>query len=138
MEYPHPLDWLSISKPLAATSLLVVLWAAESVAPLYLQRRGRVRHGIRNLALGLVNTLAVAVPFASVMLVVTRWAEHRAIGIGHGLIGPVWLRWLVVLVLFDVGKSIGGPPVRVPDPIAGRHARMDTRPVTRTRAARAG
>lgn len=88
MTYLQSIDWLSISKPLAATVLLVALWAAESVAPMYLERRGRVQHGFRNLALGLLNTLVVAVPFASVMLLVTQWADDHTIGLGHWLAGP--------------------------------------------------
>jgi len=95
------IDWLSISKPLAATVLLVALWAAESVAPMYLERRERMRHGFRNLGLGLLNTLVVAVPFASAMLWASQWAEHQAFGLGHWLTGPAWFQWIVLLLLFD-------------------------------------
>ncbi|GAB4191470.1 MAG: hypothetical protein Kow00105_05550 [Phycisphaeraceae bacterium] len=102
MAYQESIDWLSTSKPLVATTLLIALWVAESVAPMYLDRRGRVRHGFRNLALGLLNTLVVAMPFASLMLFVTGWAERHAFGVGHWLDGPAWLQWLIVLVLFDV------------------------------------
>lgn len=101
MAYLESINWLWIAKPLAATSLLILLWVAESVAPMYLERKKRFQHGGRNLTLGLLNTLMIALPFASLMLLVTQWAENQTLGIGHWLIGPTWLQWLIVLVLFD-------------------------------------
>ncbi len=95
------IDWLSISKPLAATVLLVVLWVLESIAPMYMERRERVQHGLRNLAWALVNTLVVALPFASLMLLVTQWSAQQGFGVGHWMPGTAWLRWLVVLLVFD-------------------------------------
>ena len=56
------MDWLSISKPLIATALLVVLWTLESVVPMYAGRNRRIRHGLTNLGLGLINTVAVVLP----------------------------------------------------------------------------
>lgn len=95
------LNWLAVSKPLLATILLIVLWAAESVAPMYLERKHRLSHGLTNLGLGLLNTLAVVLPFASVMLLTTQWAQRQGFGLGHWLDPPAWLGWLIVLVLFD-------------------------------------
>jgi len=94
-------NWLPIARPLAATGVLVLLWTAESIAPMYLERRHRLRHGLHNLSLGLFNTLVIAIPFASVMLFVTQFAQHHTIGIGHQLGGPIWLQWVAALVLFD-------------------------------------
>ncbi len=101
MSYLESIDWLSISKPLAATVLLVVLWVLESVAPMYLERRDRARHGLRNLALAVLNTLVVAVPFASMMLLVTQWSAQQAFGVGHWMSAPAWVNWIVVLIVFD-------------------------------------
>lgn len=95
------IDWVSVSKPLAATVLLIILWVAESAAPMYMERKRRVRHGLSNLSLGLLNTAVIAIPFASVMLLTTRWAQDQSVGLGHWLPGPAWLQWLVVLILFD-------------------------------------
>jgi len=94
-------DWLSVSKPLAATVLLIVLWTVESVAPMYLERRRRVSHDLANLGLGLLNILAVATPFASLMLFVTGWAQDHRFGLAQWTPLPAWTEWIIVLVLFD-------------------------------------
>lgn len=101
MAYLESINWLWVSKPLAATLLLALLWVAESVAPMYLGRQNRLAHGGRNLAMGLLNTLLIAIPFASLLLLVTEWAQHQAFGLAHWMIGPMWFQWFVVLFLFD-------------------------------------
>lgn len=95
------MDWLSLSKPVAATILLVVLWAVESAAPMYRGRRRRVGHGLANLGLALINTLAVALPFATLMYGATEWATERDFGLVRLFDVPVWAGWGLVLVLFD-------------------------------------
>ncbi len=95
------IDNPSLFKPFAATVMLAVLWCAESVAPMYVGRSGRVPHGLRNLALGLVNTLLVALPFAGLMWAVTGWAQGHGLGLYALLPGPAWLGWVLVLVLLD-------------------------------------
>ncbi len=95
------IDNPSLYKPLAATVMLAVLWCAESAAPMYVGRTGRVPHALRNLALGLVNTLLIALPFAGLMWAVTNWAQDHSLGLYAVLPGPAWLGWVVVLILFD-------------------------------------
>lgn len=101
MTWLNSIDWLSASKPLTATVLLATLWVAESIAPMYMERKHRVAHGLSNLSLGLINTVVIAVPFASVMLLVTQWAQDHTVGLAHVLPGPAWIHWIILLVLFD-------------------------------------
>jgi len=91
----------SVFKPMMATVMLAVLWCAETIAPMYVGRDGRVPHGLRNLAMGLINTLVVALPFAGLMWAVTAWAQGQGLGLYAVLPGSAWLGWVVVLVLFD-------------------------------------
>lgn len=95
------IDGLSLAKPLGAAALLALLWTAETLSPMFVDRHDRVRHGLRNLSLGLINTLVVALPFAGALLAVTQWAERRTFGLGHWITAPDWLRWLIVLTVFD-------------------------------------
>jgi len=95
------LDSLSINKPLAATALLVVLWTLESVVPMYAGRNRRIRHGLTNLGLGLINTVAVALPVATLMYGVTQWARAADFGLTRWASLPTWAGWIVALVLFD-------------------------------------
>lgn len=101
MLWYESMGWLTVSKPQVATVLLVVLWMIESVAPMYVGRQHRISHGLGNLALGLFNTLLVAVPFAAMMLLATRWAQETPFGLAHWLKPPAWLLWPMILILFD-------------------------------------
>lgn len=98
---PASPDWLPLAKPLLAAGLLCVLWVLETLAPMYLDHRDRVRHDLRNLGLGLLNTLLVAVPFASAMVLATRWAEAHGFGLARWLGLPGWGAWPLALLLMD-------------------------------------
>lgn len=68
-------------RPLIAVAGLAALLAWETAQPFFpfFARPGeRVRHGARNLALGALNILVVALGFAAAWLAVTQWtAAHR-------------------------------------------------------------
>lgn len=101
MSLNESLTMTTYAKPLLATGVLVALWMAESIIPMYAGRAHRVRHGVRNLAMGVVNTLVIALPLASVLWWVTQWASDHSFGLVHWLALPSWLGLVVVLVLFD-------------------------------------
>jgi sterol desaturase/sphingolipid hydroxylase (fatty acid hydroxylase superfamily) len=95
------MDWLSVSKPLVATVWLAILWTLESAVPMYGGRDRRISHGMANLGLGLLNTLVVALPFATLMDGVTQWARAEDFGLIRLAALPTWLSWMLMLVLFD-------------------------------------
>ncbi|GAB4133752.1 MAG: sterol desaturase family protein [Thermogutta sp.] len=95
------MDWSFLNKAWIATALLVVLYALESVAPMYSGRVGRVRHGLINLGLGWINSFAVALPATSMLYVVTEWARLADFGLTRWLGMPTWMSWIFVLAAFD-------------------------------------
>ena len=84
---------------------LVVLLLVESVHPffgLFRDRRERGLHLLRNLALGVLNALLVAVIFAGLWVTAAAWAERNGVGLLHFLELPAWLHALGALLLLDM------------------------------------
>jgi sterol desaturase/sphingolipid hydroxylase (fatty acid hydroxylase superfamily) len=92
-------------KTIAATVFLVLLWTAEGLAPFYPEfgpgLRPRLRHDLRNLALGVGNALVMAVLFGGVFLAVEVWGDGRGIGLLRVVEWPGWIELAVALILFD-------------------------------------
>jgi sterol desaturase/sphingolipid hydroxylase (fatty acid hydroxylase superfamily) len=91
---------LAHSRPWIAAATLAVLWAVESVAPMFVGRTRRFSHILTNLALAGINTL-LAAGFAFVILGVTEWAQARSFGLLNLTPLPNWFHWLGAMVLFD-------------------------------------
>lgn len=91
-------------RPWASFGLLALLLAWESVAPFFSFYRdgGRLRHGAKNLALGLVNGIVIALVFSGLWITVALWAESAGFGLLHHLDLPGWLRLLVAVLLLDL------------------------------------
>ena len=93
-------------KTFIAGIFLIVLWAVEGFAPFYPQFKGgfreRLRHDVRNLGLGLVNALLLALLFGAAFIGLEVWAEGRDFGLFRVMELPVWLEVAMVLVLFDL------------------------------------
>lgn len=100
-------DTVIYAKPLLATMVLVVLWTIESFLPMYTGRTGRWKHDLRNLAMGLLNVVVIALPLAGALWWVTQWATTHGFGLSRWLVLPgvpalpTWLMWLMLLVVFD-------------------------------------
>ena len=91
---------LSQGRLVAAAVLLGVLWAAESLAPMFRGRAHRLRHAGANLGLALINA-GIGFGMAFAILGVTAWADENAFGIVRWVAMPVWAQWVVALLLFD-------------------------------------
>jgi sterol desaturase/sphingolipid hydroxylase (fatty acid hydroxylase superfamily) len=87
-------------KPAGAAAALAVLWALESVAPMFEGRRHRAGHGAANLALGALNA-AVALLFAGATLWVTEQARARGWGLLHLAALPSLASGVAAVVLMD-------------------------------------
>jgi len=87
----------------AAAVLLGLLWAAESITPMFANHTRRVSHGLANIGLAVINgTLAFG--FAFGLLYVTEWSRVEAFGLLHRTplsSLPVWTNWLVAILLLD-------------------------------------
>ena len=90
----------------AAAIALAVLWLLEGLLPQFQGRHHRLRHGLHNLALGLLNAAVVALGFAWAITWVSEMAAARGFGLAYQLAWPVWLQWLLVLVLFDLWQYL--------------------------------
>jgi sterol desaturase/sphingolipid hydroxylase (fatty acid hydroxylase superfamily)/rhodanese-related sulfurtransferase len=93
------------AKAATATILLVVFLAWETVAPFFgwfrSRRRERTEHAVRNLTLGLLNTLVVAFLFVRLWMGVANWAEENGVGLAHWLQLEGWRRTLLTFLLLD-------------------------------------
>jgi sterol desaturase/sphingolipid hydroxylase (fatty acid hydroxylase superfamily) len=86
-------------------ALLVIFLIWESLAPMYdwFQGRGQARleHGFRNIVLGLLNVVVVAVLFVQAWLWAANWAQDHRIGLLNWFNLPSWARFLFALFILD-------------------------------------
>ncbi|MDX1419644.1 MAG: sterol desaturase family protein [Rubricoccaceae bacterium] len=97
-------ETLFLAQPAAAFVGLAALLLAESLhpfLPLFTDARTRGAHLARNLALGLLNAVVVAVGFAGLWVAAAGWAEARGWGLLHALGLPPWAHALGALLLLD-------------------------------------
>ena len=94
-------QWRSISS--MAVLSLVLAW--ESLVPFFTYFAGntgeRVRHGLTNLVLGVVNSLLTGLGFAALWWTTAGWAQAHGFGLLNWLPLPGWARLAGVFLLFD-------------------------------------
>jgi sterol desaturase/sphingolipid hydroxylase (fatty acid hydroxylase superfamily) len=98
----HELNrWRGIS----SLTLLALLLAWESFAPFFsffARKAGeRARHGLKNLALGALNSLLTGLGFAALWWATANWAQAHEFGILNWLPLPGWARLAGAFLLFD-------------------------------------
>ncbi|HVR76061.1 MAG TPA: sterol desaturase family protein [Planctomycetota bacterium] len=93
-------------KSIVASLVLAALWVAESWVPFFSHFQGRlkdrIRHDVRNLALGITNAALLALLLGGVFALVGSWAEEANVGILRALEWPGWIEVVVALVVFDL------------------------------------
>lgn len=82
---------LQTAKLATSIAALSVLWALETMAPMFAERTKRLRHDARNLAFGLLNAILVAIPFSGAIVWVTTRAAEQGLGLLHQIDMPVAL-----------------------------------------------
>jgi len=92
---------LSHAQTFTAAFGLVILWALESWLPFMKGRRQRLRHAARNLTLGLLNAVVIALLAAPLVVRVAAWAEHSGYGLLRIIGLPVVVSALLALLLLD-------------------------------------
>lgn len=99
-------------KTAVTVSVLAALWLMETWLPFYAEFREdrghrpkvgrRLRHAARNLTLGLVNAMLLALAFGALLAGAATLAERNHIGLLHQVTWPSWAEMLLGFVLFDL------------------------------------
>lgn len=94
-------QWRSIS----AVAVLTLVLAWESLVPFLTYFAGsigeRVRHGLNNLALGVINALLTGLGFVALWWTTAQWAEAHEFGLLNWLPLPGWALQAGAFLLFD-------------------------------------
>jgi sterol desaturase/sphingolipid hydroxylase (fatty acid hydroxylase superfamily) len=94
-------QWRSISSVMVLT--LVLAW--ESLVPFLTYFAGstgeRVRHGLKNLVLGVINSLLTGFGFAALWWTTAQWAQAHEFGLLNWIPMPGWARLAGAFLLFD-------------------------------------
>lgn len=94
-------QWRSMSSVTVLT--LVLAW--ESLVPFLSYFAGskgeRVRHGLKNLTLGVVNSLITGLGFSALCWMTAQWAQAHEFGLLNWLPMPGWARLAGAFLLFD-------------------------------------
>ena len=98
------LDGLRQLQPAAAIAVLAALLLAETAHPFVdaFRERSRGRHALRNLALGAVNGVIVAVGFAGLWVAAAEWASARDVGLLNFVALPAWAHAAGAVLLLDL------------------------------------
>ena len=90
---------------ITSLTLLVILLAWESLVPFFVYFTGntseRLRHGLKNVTLGVFNALLTGFVFAGLWWAAAEWARANGFGLLHWLSLPGWARLAVAFLLFD-------------------------------------
>lgn len=85
--------------------LLVFFLVWETIAPMYDWFKGRgserLEHGFRNVILGLLNTVVVAVLFVQAWLWAANWAQDHRFGLLNWLNPSAWVHLPIALLVLD-------------------------------------
>lgn len=94
-------QWRSISSVTVLT--LVLAW--ETLVPFFTYFAGssgeRVLHGLKNVVLGVLNSLLTGLGFVALWWAVAQWAQAHGFGLLNWLPMPGWARLAVAFLLFD-------------------------------------
>lgn len=96
---------LSRIRTVSSLTLLAVLLAWESLAPFFACFSGdtgeRVRHGLKNMVLGILNSLLTGLGLAALWWTTAQWAYGHEFGLLNWLPLPGWARLAGAFLLFD-------------------------------------
>ncbi|OUR81473.1 Sterol desaturase [Cycloclasticus sp. 46_120_T64] len=90
-----------ILKPILICVTLSLLWAAETIVPMFHLQKGRLKHDASNIALGVFNAVLAGALFASLLLAVTNWAAEQQFGLLHWLTFGPYVELIIGLLVFD-------------------------------------
>lgn len=89
-------------KLVSAVGLLTIFWVWETWRPLFgWTEKGRIRHGVANLTLALMNTLILGLLFGTATVVVAQWVEDQDMGLLNWMALPKAVRFGIALMFLD-------------------------------------
>ena len=94
-------DYARSAKFVVPVVLLALFWCWETWRPLFGQRRERLTHAVRNLAIALFNTVLLGLVFGSVTVAVAEWAEQDNYGLLHSVSLATPLQFGLALIFLD-------------------------------------
>ena len=94
-------DINSVYKPLLIGAVLAILWALEAIFPMFQFKKGRLKHDVLNITLGVLNAMLVGFIFAGLLLSVTEWAAKAEIGLLNVWKMNPYVNLLLGLLLLD-------------------------------------
>lgn len=101
MDFSLPaLSWRT-AVPLGGLVVLLAWETFQPYFPLFRQTADRARHGVLNLALGLLNAAVIAFAFAAAWLAVTQWSAVHRFGLLNVLDLSSWQRSVLSVFLLD-------------------------------------
>lgn len=101
LAFSDPTPWLQHARPPVAAVLLVALWTAESVVPMFLGRHRRVSHYAHNLGLAIFNA-ALLMGLGYLFEGATEWAYTQSFGLLNLTPLPTGIHWVAAIVGIDV------------------------------------
>jgi sterol desaturase/sphingolipid hydroxylase (fatty acid hydroxylase superfamily) len=85
--------------------VLVLMWTLESWAPMYralaVDRRRRLAHAAANIGISLLNA-ALVLGLSAAIIFSIQFSQENSFGLLFRVELPVWLNWVLALVLFDL------------------------------------
>ena len=81
--------------------LLAIFWCWETWRPFFGQREGRLTHAVRNLAIALINTVALALAFGALTTFVAAWTHEIQFGLLNLVPLSEPMRFAFALTLLD-------------------------------------
>jgi len=96
-----PPETLCLAKRIAPVVLLALFWCWETWRPFFGRRDGRLHHAGRNLAIAILNTVAIGLLFGTATVAVAGWTDANHLGLLNA-VGLAWgVKFAVALVLLD-------------------------------------
>ena len=96
-----PVEYLSHTKTAATLAALTILWVWETWLPFFERPRDRLRHGGRNLAVAVINTVVLAAAFNYGIMAVADWTEQNHLGLLHAVTLDDAVLLVLALILLD-------------------------------------
>ena len=87
---------------LAAMSFLLLWETAQPFYGFFRHRSSeRLKHGVRNFVLGLMNSVLIAIGFTALWALTAAFSTERHLGVLHWFSLPAWLHFGLAVLIFD-------------------------------------
>ena len=92
---------LRLTKTWVLVGMLVLLYFLEGIFPFYEGRKERVNHGMKNIGLGILNSLVIAVLFTAALFFIEDYTKTNNFGILNQFNLSLLWSAIIAIVLFD-------------------------------------